>query len=326
MLSFNNGVNERIDQDQKAKRQRRDMETIFNNPGGERIQETDFKDIYPPREIESDLKMVERLQDKFASQLEQFSGEELKKIHEGEQRSEILEIIIATDGEKYHWTGEKTRLSRAARFDDIANGIDIILEFELESFEKASSEIDRIALGIDTSRNSDIYALQRKIARNIEKLTGQNGKKLPQAKYFQSAIDKNIKGELNTIIPIVIGLDFNHVNGLIHLCAASRSLADPKHNQELQEMGIDPHRKQEELKEQLLKHPAQVVFYRQIITQLNYYLKVLDKQEGEQTENIKVEINSILKRVRKIKETKKNIPIANYDQDAVLKTIEEICS
>ena len=108
-----------IDKNMNLERDIRNAEIIFKNPGKKRIQEDDFKDIFDEKEIESDKTFINRVQDKFASQLEQFDGEELKKIHEGEKRSEVLEIIIASDGERYHWTGKNTRFSLTAKFDDI---------------------------------------------------------------------------------------------------------------------------------------------------------------------------------------------------------------
>ncbi len=275
--------------------------------------------------------MVDRMEDKFASQLEHFNEAEIKKIHEGEKRSKALEIIIASDGERYQWIGKNTRLSRTSRFDDIANGTDIILEFVPEQVKNdktpiAEVSIEKLALGIDASRNTDIYALQKKLQRNLEKILDKTGKKLPEIKYFQSAVNKNIREKLNAVIPIIIGLESEHVNGLMRTCAASRSLADPKSIQESKDMGIDTTNRRKRLQEQLLKHPAQVVFYREMVAQLNYYLYRLEYEQGFNVESYKTKIKAILKRVEEIKNTKRNILIGSYKNDGVLKTIEEISS
>jgi len=316
---FNN-----LDKDLVIEQHKQNTEIILKNPGKVRIQEKDFTDIFSDESINRDLAMVERFEEKFENQLEHLSRADIEKIHDGEKRSEILEIIIASDGERYQWMGKNTRSNLTSRFDDIVNGVDVIYEFMGDNEVANEDNIDRIALGIDASRNSDVYALEKKLEKNVKKIMNLDKQKLPEVKYFQSAINKDFRGKLTTIIPVIIGLDSDHVNELMQLCAVARTLSDPKVFENLKNLDLDPEKRQTKLTEQLLKHPAQVVFYRQVVTQLNYYLKLLKDKNDPNSELHRNEINSILNKVQKIKEEKKDISITNYSNDKVLETIERI--
>ncbi|MFA5886576.1 MAG: hypothetical protein WC863_02215 [Patescibacteria group bacterium] len=305
---------------------RQNAEVILKNPGKTRIKESDFKDIFDEKTITDDSNFVNRLQDKFDSQLRHLDSKSIEKIRDGEKRSEVLEIIIAVDGERYEWAGDKARLSRTSRFDDLANGVDIILEFIPGEENNNKNTADRLALGVDASSNGDTYALRENLERNIQKLSGQKNQKLPEVKYFQSAIDKSNRGQLKNVIPVVIGLDATHVNELMKICASLRNLTNIKSRESLKNLGADTETLQTELEEKLKNHPAQVVIYRQMVAQLTYYLKILKYTNNPVTDDYKLKINSILERLYRIKESKKNIPINNYADDEVLAAIEEVTS
>jgi len=161
---FDNQIDKNRDREILAK----NTEVILKNPKS-RMLEKDFKDIFPIEEIENDQKIVSRLEDKFHEQIEHLSPTERENIKNGEKLGHVLEIIIAEEGEKYEWAGKGAYFVRTSRYDDVINGVDIIIEFDTES-----GQLPRVGLGVDTSRNKDVAVVYDKIHRNIDKLLQQN--------------------------------------------------------------------------------------------------------------------------------------------------------
>jgi hypothetical protein len=299
---------------------------ILDHPWKKRIAENNFEDKFGKEVIERDLALVSRLKDKFATQIEHLGQADIERINVGEKFSEILEVIISDEGERYGWIGENNVLRRTSEFDDIFNGVDVILEFKPE--EELSSEgqpvTKKMALGVDASRNNDFHALTAKINRNVAKLTDQNNPKLNEVKYFQSAFNINEKGRLKPIIPVVIGLDRKHLSELVSVCALLRSLPHSQMGEAYDKSGVKAGDLQKELSERLKKHPAQAVFCKEIELQLMYYLKVFQNKTYPRAEKYKDEIRSILKKIKKIKESKADIFLGDYGNDEILQIIEGV--
>lgn len=310
-------IDRKIDFDSKKSETALNLDLILKHRYKKRIQETDFTDVFSEEEVARDRQLVARLEEKFTEQLEHLPRAEAEQVKNGEKLSHILEIIIAEQGEEFHWAGKNAHFIRTSRFDDIVNGVDLIIEFDIDTSVSGENAPRRVALGVDASQNVDV--IYQKIHRNIDKLTQQNGKQTPEVKYFQSAVNKNIKGPLEVVIPVVIGLEKNNSAALINLIGPLKNLDDLEKKYPHLKENIDLKRK--DLTEKLKNHPAQVVFYRQISAQLKNYLKLLTGTD-QRTKTHRSEIMSILNKFDRIKESKGSIDLRDFINDKIMTTIE----
>lgn len=298
----------------------KNSEIILKNSTKKRIQENDFRDIFGAEDVAADKKLVARLEEKFHEQIEHLSPQERENIKYGEKLGRVLEIIIAEEGEKYGWFGPDALTQPTSRYDDTVNNADLIVEFG-SSFPPTKNEAPRrVALSVDASRNQDFTVISQKFQRNIDKLTHQNGKTTPEIKYYESPLNPNIKGPLEIVIPLVVGLEEKNANELINLVAPLKTL--PQTAIKYPALRENAELKIKQLEERLADHPAQAVFYRQMRTQLNYYLKILNRQPNEQSKDYIREIQSILIELTNIRQQKKPVTIGNYSKDKVLTAIE----
>ncbi len=104
-----------------------------------------------------------------------------------------LEYALMDGMYSRNWLGERTQIFPASEFDDVANGIDMVLRLESEDGKV-------IFLGIDVTTSEDSGILEEKIIRTYEALQrGQTAK----VKYFTSE-DDGIHG-LVRLPRVVIG-------------------------------------------------------------------------------------------------------------------------
>jgi len=291
-------------------------EQVLKNNRKPRIKESDFIESFGQDEVEKDGQLITRLEEKFAEQLEHLPLAEVQMIKRGEKLGLLLEIIIAEQGEDFHWAGETAHFIRTSRYDDIVNSVDLIIEFEIDSTDQNQLTPHRVALAVDASQNVEM--ISQKMNRNLDKLLRRNGKKSPEIKYFQSVINPNIKGPLELVIPVVVGLEKNNTDHLTKLISNFQACDTKNKNKEYQETLNE---KKQHLAELLKNHPAQTVFYREIRAQLTAYLKILISPDT-QTALYRAEISSILNKFNHVKETKGNIDLGTCSSDLVMKTIE----
>lgn len=310
-------LDNQIDKNRIKEAVNHNAEKIINQTDKKRIREEDFYDVFGKEEVANDLQIVARLEDKFDEQLDHLPASEVANIRHGEKLGQALEVIIAEQGEKYQWAGSGAHFIRTSRYDDTINNVDLIIEFELQAKDKNQSP-RRLALAVDASRNID--AVGQKINKNVEKLTRQNGRQLPSIKYFQSTLNPNVKGPLEVVVPVVIGLEAKHANELINLSAPLKNIPEMEKTYPALKESMDI--KFKETEERFLKHPAQAVFYRQIRFQLQHYLNLLDKQDDEVSKNYRREIKSVLDKFKQISASKKDIKIGKYEEDQILVMIE----
>jgi len=134
---------------------------------GEAIDPVDFSDDFGAEEIVKDQKYVKKMEDIF-------EREKNREKEVAEQLAQILEAILLDEIELNSWLGDNVTTIKTSRFDDIANGVDLIAEFEMEEEEK-----HHLGLAVDATLAHDINKKIKTIKEEI-----LNGK-LALIKYFK---------------------------------------------------------------------------------------------------------------------------------------------
>lgn len=321
-MSFNiGGLDNKIDRTGPLDKFKFHIENVLKYSTKMRIQESDFEDVFGPEIVKEDLKLVARVKERFEQQKDNFSLIEKENVNHGEKIGEALEIIIAEDGERYHWFGADSLLSRSSNYDDLINGADVMVEILQKSENNEShTRPKRIALAIDASSNLD--AIPDKIKRNEDKLVNKYGKNIPEMKYHQSAFNPNLKGSLEVIIPVVIGLESKYVHELMSASSVVRSADDASKRSPAIKDTIEENKRKNNKKLEL--HPAQIIFCQQILTQLNHYLKILKYRHDETGKNYQSEIEMLLEEFKKIMSEKEKLETfnENWQGEAVLQKIK----
>jgi len=266
------------------------------------------KPEYTEAEVKKDLEYVENLKRKFV---------------EGSGRAEAMEIITIEYGEEFKWFGEESGLDRTSLYDDY-KGIDGIWYFKIKDFPY------RIALAIDTSMRSELTQAQRtenetkaagktksireKIERNLEKIKDP---KISTVKYYRSLDGQPVDQTL--IVPVVIGLEGENANKLIHLFGQIARLRQKKETSSLNETEVS---ELSQLEEKAANHPAQKIFLESTLAQLSRYAQELKNEKGFKS-FYRIGVAGLEKMVGGILEKKKNISTDELENDAVYQKIKE---
>jgi len=218
----------------------------------ERPDPRDFTDVYSSEEIDKDLRHLSKLEVKMDK------GELVEK---NKKRGEAFEIVLA---DQVDWMGSEALSTLSSRYDDVVNGVDVVVEFEEE----------KLAFAVDASINCDPAKIKEKVEKSLGKVM-QGGCKV---KYFQSQKD-NYKGSLEGLIPVVVGLEKENADELLRTFSRLKRLEKEKKE--------DMKSTRNELREKLYETPLQGVFLRQIKVQLQMYIAATENDlVREQCETI----------------------------------------
>lgn len=273
----------------------------------ERIDPVEFESIYSPKEIRKDLECLAHTEKKIEEYKQGLTSYKREIYEINGERGRAFEILLADQIYNGEWLGSSAIPVRASRFDDVKNGVDIVVEFDRED------EVERMALVVDASTSSDVGYMERKIKKNIDKVI----KGSLEVRYFQSDIsDENgeyFKGKLENLIPVVIGADRQNVNEIFDIFSELISLEGNKDD--------DSKSKRQWLRKKLSNHPIQDLFLNQIETQLKIYISIL-KREDKPTDDIEM----LLGVIKEVVEEKKEIDFSEeINNDGVLYNIRAIC-
>src|SRR3989339_115003 len=289
------------------------VELILQSASHERPDENDFVELHGESTVKRDLDVVRILEQKFHENIEHLTPAEMKRVEEGKKRSEALEVIMVEGGELYDWFGGRAFLSRTAKYDDY-NGIDGVLEIVREEGEDGEQEPHNIALAVDVSMRPDFSSIERKISRNVEKVTGP---KKPRVKYFQSAVNGS-KKSLTMVLPVVVGVEGKHAEELTDLFGEVIRMRAVKDRSEPAKQLL-----KEKLNE-IANHPRQVVFLQEIADQLDGYAKLFAKRTdgssvayGEKAKELSDVIYEIIR-------SKVDIDPGKYGNDGVFMAIGDV--
>lgn len=254
---------------------------VINHESAPRNTLDHFSDVFSQREIDIDKKYVEKIKKNLNTKDSLlYSPEELEICKQSKERSLALEIIVAEQIELNNWFGENSLFFRTTEYDDLVNSTDAVVVFVLED------ETHRIALAIDSTSTAGIDNLRAKIDRNIAKVL--NGKL--EIKYFESQID-GYKGSIKGILPVVIGLENGNTDNLINLFSIMINSNERKDDQSLsQNDRVISNQIFVNTRKEIIRHPAQLIFLKEIESQLNMYKKIISKENNP---NIPVKISDI---------------------------------
>ncbi len=154
------------------------------------INMEDFKDFYNEEKIQKDREYIKEKEKIFFEELTE-EEKEIRKI------ATIFEAIIHQEIELSDWLGESAFTIKSSRYDDIKNGIDVIIEFRDEE------GISHLALAIDVTFGTKKETLDKKYS-NIKKEI-EDGT-LSQLEYFKSQ---------KKIPKVIIGTEIKQVKELI---------------------------------------------------------------------------------------------------------------
>jgi hypothetical protein len=293
-----------------------------------RIDERNFQSVYRDgfREysVEQDIGVADIMEKEFAAKHADKSEEVKRKIREGKERSEALEIFIVDGGEEFQYFGEKAYLSRTAKIDDFKNGVDAVVTFDLPDKNPYC-----IALAIDASMKPTFESVEKKLNRNLTKVIGDSRKGL-EVKYYESPITKK-KERLGLIVPVVVGLEGDNSNKILAIFADIIRLR-MKEGQTAEE-----NQRLQNTIEKIKNHPAQIIFLQEIKKQLEMYSVLLKKENstpkaaasgfgklsGMRNNMFTSEIDKLTGIIDDILDSKKHIPSGELENDGVYTCIKK---
>lgn len=179
------------------------------------INPDDFTD-YDKASVEKDKAYVTQREADFAYEANQpVHGVEGLTKGDIKKLSDILEYQVIRGMNMDGWI-PYCKAIKTSRYDDIANGIDTIVEFT------PPGQVGHIGLGVDVSFSHNLQSKFERIKKEIDSYTddpADDKNKLGQVKYFKSA-NSGITGRLNGLPRLVTALDI----GVIEDISKSKSL------------------------------------------------------------------------------------------------------
>ncbi len=219
----------------------------------------DFQDIYDPAMIERDKNYVQKKEELFAQTPEIAA----------DQKSVILEAIIL-DTDLHNWLGENVKMIKTSRYDDIANGVDAVAEFQI------SDGFSHLALAIDVTTSPNIIG--HKIEEIVKKI--KSGK-LASVKYFKSD-PMNFRGELFNLPLTVVGIGGPTVEDL-----SKKWFATKTKNASSQIKA--------KINKLLSQDPVQLQIIEEILLEIEFFKEVAEKYNQPEVKSAYEKIETIIK-------------------------------
>ena len=171
----------------------------------------DFEGIYTKEKIEADKKYVEE-KEKVFDRDDTENEKEMKKL------ATIFEVVVYKHGELSEWFGHGALTIKTSEYDDIKNGVDLMVEFE---------EKGHLALAIDVTFSNDTEKKFERIQKEIEK------GKLTEVEYFKSESEE-YPHSLQKVPRVVIGAEKKTVMELGELWVENEKEKLGKHSIQFQ--------------------------------------------------------------------------------------------
>lgn len=160
-----------------------------------------FIDLYGEKNVSRDLNHIQELKEKFE--------------HSSDKTAKVFETIVYQHIELSEWLGPNAETIKTSEFDDIENGVDLIVEFTTDNFKK------HLALGIDVTFGSHI--LEKKINRIKEEIDADT---LTEVKYYES---HDFKDSLKNAPRVIVGVEKDTVVALAALWMRNQNAELGKH-------------------------------------------------------------------------------------------------
>jgi hypothetical protein len=175
-------------------------QAFYDEEDGE-VDPERFGKVYPVQDIESDLALVNDVEESILRKEE--ASPEMREQNDLEK---ILAAIVADQCEQANWLGQETQTRLAARYDDIKNGVGIIVEF---TDEKAKQHP---ILALDITSDADLKTKLKNIKDEVDHAESP----LSKIKYFESS-DRSVRSGLVQVPRVLIGIDRNKIADLAKL-------------------------------------------------------------------------------------------------------------
>lgn len=219
-----------------------------------------FEGLYDANMIADDTRYVERMEEKF----KRGENPDMAHLH---RRAELLEAITWDEISHDNWLGREAKPTTASRYDDIKNGVDLVVEFFKK--EKTDELDSRMGLSIDVTSN--VSSLEEKLGRIKSDI--QDGH-MAYVKYFVSS--QGARQEIPNVPKVVVGTDAASIKELsllrLEIHGLTRAL---KENQKSGGLSAESIKSTEarlrEAKSKLAKHRAQFLFIGEIELQLKTF-------------------------------------------------------
>lgn len=221
-------------------------------------------------DMPDDFERVARLEKEF-----QKDARVHPELADAKKRGEILEALLSEQIELENWLGGNAETITPSRYDDLINGVDLLVEFESEE-----GFFKHLALSVDatTSRNAIAEKIDR-IRKDI-----QRGH-LALIKYFYSPKTK-IRGRQEDVPKVVVGADaatVRELSGLWLNLSRARAAKMKLEKEEAPEQEIKPARDRiRSLQKQLGGHRMQFQILREIEIQLKYFIMLAENQKKDE--------------------------------------------
>jgi len=244
---------------------------------------------YDQQAIKRDLEAVEKKEQIFSRE---GSGEQART----QRRAELLEAMLneQISAKATKWLGNDSESIVASRYDDIFNGVDLILEMVREEGFK------HLALNIDvTSSPSHLYEKLSGIKEKIRSGT------LSRVKYFRSkGTQPKFMGELSNLPKVVIGVDAKTIRELSMLRIDYHTA---RKGSKLEENGAEIRKslakKAGEALRKMAKHRIQILIIKEIELQLHAFSEFARKHNQEEAASA---YESALETIGQIKASKQS--------------------
>lgn len=264
----------------------------------------DFCDVYEKEEVKKDLQELKLKKKKIKKKEEGMAEDEKRVKRKNDKRGRAFETLFSEQSHEGEWFGSEAMVSRTSEYDDVMNGIDLMVEIPKE-------ETKRLALAVDASVSSDEEVIREKVTRNIRKIG--NRKKSPQVKYFEPQVFGENKGKVEGLLPVVVGAERKHANKLFDLFAELKKLEKVDGSKE----------RKQSLRQELASHPLHCVFLEEIKIQLEAYKKIFERNFDKRKEC--EELLSVINGVIEEKKESEIFSEGMFEDDLTYRNIIKAC-
>ncbi len=245
----------------------------------------------PGNTVEADKRTVEECKKRFASDEQRLSPRERAEHREAKFAADVFEGVVYDEVNESGWLGEGVVAVRTTPYDDIVNGVDIVIEMTDPSGGRR-----HLALAVDVSFGE--WAVPNKFRRILEEIDRGEAAKI---KYYESA---GTKETLRNVPRTVVGVERGVVEELADLWLEKET-----------------HRVK---KEKLRTHPIQHMILKQVVEQLEVYeayaLRGEHPTQGQR--NVAAFCQKARLVLQKMLEEKSSLPLGMFRGDRVCEQID----
>ena len=270
----------------------------------EKPELSEFSDFYSEEEIAKDIEEIAKIKKDYADKIQNEAPEKRQIIENELLKAKAVEVIF-TEGVRSQGWFENPLYSfeaeESSEYDDIINKIDVNLGI---NSKKEENEQHTVALAIDASTNPNLQNLQKKVIGEIQKVLEGRAKN----KYARI-------GREGLVLPVIIGINGHNTDSLISLFSSIISIESKP------QIKITSEEKEVLERKKMLakKHPSQIIFLKEIKSQLKMYARLLRDKNSHTNKEYKKEIEALLIGIDEILDFKKQ----KEDSDNEQKSLED---